>query len=111
MEAIMLKFSPNFIVEKLGKRLEKKEICSDILTEYEKDALSRLNERLGLGFSQKFRVTKHGLTLILEQLDYRKWQKADLHDCGVSALTLATICAKVFYGQDDRPRKLFNLIN
>lgn len=108
---VTLDFSPEYVKKKLGAHLKKEKIYSNILTEFEKDALSRLNQRLGLNLEPDLLRTERGLTSTLEALQAREYQKTALHDCGVSMRILGTICAKIFYGQSNyRPHQLFDLV-
>lgn len=108
---VVLDFSPEYVKERLGLHLHKEKIYSDILTEFENDALSRLNHGLGLNLKPDFQRTEKGLTLIFEEIKNRGWQKIELHNCGVSVITLGAICAKIFYGQKDyRPHQLFDRV-
>jgi hypothetical protein len=108
---VTLNFSPEYVKKRLGLHLRKKKICSNILTDFEENALSRLNQTLGLNLRSDLQKTENGLTLILKTLEARGYQKTALHHCGVSVMTLGAICVKIFYGQENyRPHQLFDRV-
>lgn len=108
---VTLDFSPEYVQKRLGLHLRKEKNSSNILTEFEEDALTRLNQELYLNLTPDFQRTEKGLIEILETLKARGYQKTALHHCGVSVMTLGAICAKIFYGQSNyRPHQLFDRV-
>lgn len=108
---VTLDFSPEYVKKRLSLHLHKAQFCPSILTEFEKNSLIRLNQRLGLNLKPDLLETEKGLALILEELKRREWQKIELHNCGVSVMALSAICAKIFFGQKDyRPHQLFDRV-